>query len=679
MRPLVSVVVPAHNPGRYIEPCIRSILRQSMPRDRFEVVFVDDGSTDGTAERLNRLAQEQPHIRCIHIPASGAPGRPRNVGLEAARGEYIQFLDADDELAPRALERLVRMARANRSDIVLGKFASETMSRRQDLFQRNRASTTLAATPQLADASLGPTKLFRAALLRGHEIAFPEGWRQMEDQLFTLRAYLAANVISILGDEPCYFFNKREDEGHISAELVEPGPHVEHLQLILDEIEARVADEALRRRLVARLYRTEMLARLAGSEFLGASAEYQAELFAALRTLATARIDRDVHEGLGAISRIRSRLLLEGELDGLIALGQRAEAFSLDARIERASWANGRLGIDFRAMLARERDGHPLTLHERDGAMLLDPSVADDLAGPADVAAELAAIRVQVSVVDRDTALEWIVPGGAGLALRSVGDPGKGLWLPALAGLIELDPQRVGPGERPLDDGSWDVLIRWSGLGMQASGLLRIARGMRATSAPPLPPALVGRPLRWVVSRLDGDGALHLGVGRADRLPAQIDDSARQVVRDGASVTLALPVATDRLGWLADGTLQLSGGDGEFELPATFRGALGGLSISVADVRAGGPIPPGRYELSVHLGTGHAAGLPVGVAHVRPDGRFVVIGLRRVSTLARVRDWAAWLVRSGVRAARTRAMGAYRRLPQETKDAIRSSYGRVRP
>ena len=222
MRPLVTVVVPAHNPGRYIEPCIRSLLRQSLSRDRFEVVFVDDGSTDGTGERLNRLAREQPHVRVIHIPASGGPGRPRNIGLETALGEYVQFLDADDELAPTALQRLLRMARANGSDIVLGKFASETLKRRQDLFNRNRGATTLAETPQLADGSMGPTKLFRTALLREHEITFPEGWRQMEDQLFTLRAYLAASVISILGDEPCYYFNKREDEGHISAELVDP-------------------------------------------------------------------------------------------------------------------------------------------------------------------------------------------------------------------------------------------------------------------------------------------------------------------------------------------------------------------------------------------------------------------------------------------------------------------------
>jgi hypothetical protein len=111
---------------------------------------------------------------------------------------------------------------------------------------------------------MGPTKLFRAAMLREHDITFPEGWRWMEDQLFTMRAYLAAKVISILGDEPCYFFNKREDEGHISAELVDPASHVAHLREILDEIDKGLPEGFLRSRFTGRFYRTEILARLNG-------------------------------------------------------------------------------------------------------------------------------------------------------------------------------------------------------------------------------------------------------------------------------------------------------------------------------------------------------------------------------------------------------------------------------
>ncbi|HTK44171.1 MAG TPA: glycosyltransferase family 2 protein [Patescibacteria group bacterium] len=682
MPPLVTVVVPAHNPGRYIEPCIRSILRQTLPRDRFEAVFVDDGSTDGTTERLKRLAQEQPHVRSIRIPASGAPGRPRNIGLEAARGTYVQFLDADDELAPRALERLLRMARANRSDIVLGKFASETMSRRQDLFARNRPATTFAATPGLADGSLGPTKLFRAALLREREIAFPEGWRQMEDQLFTLRAYLAARVISVLGDEPCYFFNKREDEGHISGELVEPATHVAHLGEILDEIDDRAVDAELRRRLHARFYRTEILARLAGPQFLAAPADYRAALFASLRELAAERLGDELAEGLGALARIRSRLLLDGDLDGIVELARRADAFSVDATIERASWVNGRLGIELRAQLSRGDAGGPLTLRERDGRTLLDASIAEDLVGPADVTDELAAIRLQASVVDRDTALEWIVPGGGALSMQARANPaasGGGAARPALlVGLVELDPQRVGPGERRLDDGSWSVLIRWSGLGFTTSGSLRFARRGEGSGSQPIPPALVGKPLRWVVARADSERTLHLAIGGADRLPARIDQAGRGLVRDGASVAIALPVATDRIGPLGPGHLRLVNEEGTYLLPASLDGALGGLTLSVADVRAAGPIRPGRYELTAHLGDQGGPGLAVGAVHVRPDGRFAVVGMRRVPVLARVRAWAEWAVRASWRAGRTRALATYRRLPQSTKDAIRARYGSTR-
>lgn len=678
MRPLVTVVIPAHNPGRYIEPCIRSLLRQSLGRDRFEVVFVDDGSTDATGERLDRLAREQPHVRVIHIPASGGPGRPRNIGLAAALGEYVQFLDADDELAPEALQRLLRMARTNNSDIVLGKFASETMTRRQDLFTRNRGATTLADTPQLADASMGPTKLFRAALLREHEITFPEGWRQMEDQLFTLRAYLAANVISILGDEPCYFFNKREDEGHISAELVDPAAHVAHLGEILDEVEAGVLDLALRRRLVARFYRVEVLARLTGSQFLHASDDYQAALFGALGTITRERFGDDVHEGLGAIARVRSRLLLEGDLEDVRALAERAEAFAVDARLTNAVWTNGRLGIEFRATLSRGADGHPLILVERDRSMLLDPAVAEDLIGPVDVSAELGAIRAQVSLVERETALEWIVPGGAGLSIRPTGDPDDEVRLPALIGFVELDPQRVGPGEQPLDDGIWDVLIRWSGLGLQAAGLLKLPRRARTAGRPMISPALVGRPLRWVVPRADPDGTLRIAIGDADRAPARIDDAARRVLRQGPGLAIELPIATDRSGGIAAGTLRFAGEPGTFDLPAAFEGSLGLLVVATGGGSRHGVVPRGRYELSAHLGDDRAPGLAAGAVIVRTDGRFAALGMRGVSRLARVRAWASWSVRSRSESIRTRTLATFRRMPVWAKDLIRSAYGRLR-
>src|SRR5262249_25986114 len=121
----VSVVVPVYNPGPYIEDCIASVLRQSLPPDEYEAIFVDDGSSDGTPARLDALAAEHPHIHVIHQEPSGWSGKPRNVGIEASRGEFVMFVDNDDFLGDEALERMYDYGVANEADLVVGKMAGK--------------------------------------------------------------------------------------------------------------------------------------------------------------------------------------------------------------------------------------------------------------------------------------------------------------------------------------------------------------------------------------------------------------------------------------------------------------------------------------------------------------------------------------------------------------------------
>ena len=158
-------------------------------RDEFEVIYVDDGSTDETPARLDALAAEHPHIRVFHEPNSGWAGRPRNVGIRQARGEYIQFIDQDDALTPDALRRLHEMAARNRLRHRDRKVASNFRPVPQHLFRQNVDSCTIHDTSLIS--SLTPHKMFRTAFLREHGIEFPEGRRRLEDQLFMVRAYLA--------------------------------------------------------------------------------------------------------------------------------------------------------------------------------------------------------------------------------------------------------------------------------------------------------------------------------------------------------------------------------------------------------------------------------------------------------------------------------------------------------
>jgi poly(ribitol-phosphate) beta-N-acetylglucosaminyltransferase len=182
----VSVVVPVYNPGTYIEGCIESVLDQSLPADEYEAIFVDDGSTDETPARLDRLAAEHANVHVIHIPNSGWPGKPRNVGIDAAAGEFIQFVDHDDRLGPEALQRMYEYGVANASDVIVGKMAGQGRGVPRELFRTNRPRATVD-NAALID-SLTPHKMFRRQFLTETGLRFPEGRRRLEDHVFVTEA-----------------------------------------------------------------------------------------------------------------------------------------------------------------------------------------------------------------------------------------------------------------------------------------------------------------------------------------------------------------------------------------------------------------------------------------------------------------------------------------------------------
>ena len=98
----ITLIVPAYNEGSFIKRCINSIKNQTVPFD--QVIFIDDHSTDGTAE----IIRAQTEFVRIEHPDNRGVSASRNSGLEQAKGDWITFLDADDELAPDACEKMHR-------------------------------------------------------------------------------------------------------------------------------------------------------------------------------------------------------------------------------------------------------------------------------------------------------------------------------------------------------------------------------------------------------------------------------------------------------------------------------------------------------------------------------------------------------------------------------------------
>ena len=119
--PLVSVIMPAYNAERYIEQAIRSVQRQTVRS--WELIVVDDRSTDKTAEQIRRLAAEDMRIIPVYSETNHGAAESRNIALRQCRGEFVALLDADDVWHPQKLERELERARETDADLVYSSYA----------------------------------------------------------------------------------------------------------------------------------------------------------------------------------------------------------------------------------------------------------------------------------------------------------------------------------------------------------------------------------------------------------------------------------------------------------------------------------------------------------------------------------------------------------------------------
>lgn len=117
----VSVIIPIYNAEDSIEKLIKSIINQSIGFENIELIIVNDKSSDNTENIVKRYSDEYKNIKLISLEEnSGAPGKPRNIGIENATADYIIFSDADDTYLENAFERYYEVITSEGSDFVMG-------------------------------------------------------------------------------------------------------------------------------------------------------------------------------------------------------------------------------------------------------------------------------------------------------------------------------------------------------------------------------------------------------------------------------------------------------------------------------------------------------------------------------------------------------------------------------
>ena len=212
--PHISIVMPCYQCAQKLSRMVKSVIAQTF--EDWELIAVDDGSTDGTHDVLLSLAETEPRMRVLR-QENGGVSAARNAGIESSRGAWLAFVDADDSLPPDALQTLLALD-DGQSDVLCG--ACEIVrGDERELFRCARGERqALLESLVRSDSALNHVfgKLYRACLIRGGGVRLPVGVAIGEDILFNLDVLMASDAWRVT-DQNVYFYEVQPDSAMARA------------------------------------------------------------------------------------------------------------------------------------------------------------------------------------------------------------------------------------------------------------------------------------------------------------------------------------------------------------------------------------------------------------------------------------------------------------------------------
>ena len=205
----LSIIIPVYNTENYLERCLASCLDQDLPESDYEIVVLNDGSTDGSLQVAQRIASSHPCIRIVS-QENGGLSRARNAGLREAAGDYVWFVDSDDYIARNCVGMLWTQCAAGTLDVLgMGSYKvlpDGSVLERQ--YYDQGASRTIYDGPSAMRSGLlkspcAPFYVMRRAYLLDKGLTFLAGYLH-EDEEFTPRMFYQAGRISFVS-ECCYY------------------------------------------------------------------------------------------------------------------------------------------------------------------------------------------------------------------------------------------------------------------------------------------------------------------------------------------------------------------------------------------------------------------------------------------------------------------------------------------
>lgn len=208
----ISVIVPVYNGEKYLKRCIDSILAQTFTD--FEVILVNDGSSDNSAAILDEYAALDSRVRIIHKEKSEGAGPARNSGIDASTGKFVMFLDADDLIEDNMFETLLNEQREHNSDLVICSYQSFVDGVDNYLENENYESAVISDkdtvrkffVENFPDGIVGYlwNKLYKGEIIRENNLRFPD-MRRLQDGVFNISYFGCIDSCKVI-DRPLYHY-----------------------------------------------------------------------------------------------------------------------------------------------------------------------------------------------------------------------------------------------------------------------------------------------------------------------------------------------------------------------------------------------------------------------------------------------------------------------------------------
>ena len=204
----VSIIIPVYNAQKYLHRCLNSVINQTLKE--IEVICVNDCSNDNSLEILSKYANKDKRINIINCTKNGGESVARNIGLDNSNGEYLAFVDNDDEIDLNFCEKLYLKAKVENADIskgevhIIGYDGKETYSHLNSDIRKNNS--------KLYFAYYWWTGIYSSNLIKQNNIRFLEGYPLGGDVLFLNQAVLKSNKLALV-DDVFYHYYRRENSG----------------------------------------------------------------------------------------------------------------------------------------------------------------------------------------------------------------------------------------------------------------------------------------------------------------------------------------------------------------------------------------------------------------------------------------------------------------------------------